>query len=248
MQRMPCYLLAGLLVAAGAARSDDADPESHFRVMPYLWAAQFDGTVGAATGGGGSPIDVDLGFDELQLAGLMVFGEWRKGSWSLFGDWSYARVSSDAELGRGLLFSAAEATVRGHIVEAAVGYTLYERNGLLVDLFTGLRYINLDVKLDLEAGVLLPAAQANSDDAWVDGIIGFRGALPLGDRWQLEWYSDVGAGGSDFTWQIAGSLAYQFSWGRLVGGWRHLDDDYQQSDIRLDAALTGPFVGAEFRF
>ena len=57
--------LAGLLSAAAPALADDEDSKSQFRVMPYLWAAQFDGTVGAATDGGDGPIDVDVGFDEL---------------------------------------------------------------------------------------------------------------------------------------------------------------------------------------
>ena len=248
MKRLARGLFAALLAAAGAAQGDETGQVSEVRVMPYLWAAQFDGTLGAAPGGGGGPIDADLGFNELQLAGLMIFGEWRKGSWSLFGDWTYARVSSDAELDRSLLYSGVEATVRGYILEAAVGYAVYQSDDWLVDLFTGLRYVNLDVALDLAAGALLPATQASGDDAWMDGIVGVRGALPLGDHWHLGWYADVGTGGSDFTWQVAGSLGYQFGWGRLVAGWRHLDEDYQRSGIRLDAALTGPFIGADFGF
>jgi hypothetical protein len=237
-----------LLVLAATANGADNSDASRFRVMPYLWGAQFDGTLGAANSGTGDPIDVDLGFGELTLSGVMLFGEWRKGPWSVIGDWSYARVSSDTDLGPGLLYSGATATVRGHILEAALGYAIYQHNDAIVDLFGGLRYINLDVRLDLNAGLLLPAAQIDADDDWVDGIVGVRGTLPLSGQWRLGWYADAGAGGSDLTWQLSASLGYQFGWGSVVGGWRYLNDDYQKSGLRLDAALTGPFIGADFSF
>ncbi len=76
------------------------------------------------------------------------------------------------------------------------------------------------------------ATRACAEDAWFDRVLGLRSELPLAKRWRLGWYADVGAGGSDLTGQVSALLAYQFGRGSLVGGWRHLDVDYGQSNIR----------------
>jgi len=228
------------------AHASEAPQSSVFQLTPYLWAASFDGTVGAG-GDDDGRVDVDTGFDELELGGFMMRGEWRNGPWSLFGDWSYAKVSSEASPRRGLLYSGAEAEVRGHIVQGSAGYAVYREDDLRVDLVGGLRYLNVKVGLDLDGG-LLSATSLQEDDSWVDAVAGLRGSVPLSQRWHLGWYGDAGSGGSELTWQLAGWLDYRFSWGSVGGGWRHLYVDYEKSRIKLDAALTGPFIAADFHF
>jgi len=230
----------------GLAYATDAPQSYEFHVTPYLWAASIDGTVGAG-GGDDDRVDVDAGFDELELGGFMARGAWRNGPWVLFGDWSYAKVRSEASPRRGVLYSGAQAEVRGHILQGAAGYTLYRGDDMVVDVFGGLRYINVRVGLDLSAG-LLPAASLRADDSWVDGVVGMRGKMPLSQRWHFGWYGDAGTGDSDLTWQLAGWLDRRFSWGSVGGGWRHLYVNYEKTAIKLDAALTGPFIAADFRF
>jgi hypothetical protein len=41
---------------------------------------------------------------------------------------------------------------------------------------------------------------------------------------------------------------YEFSWGAVAAGWRHLYVDYDCGSLKLDAALSGPFLGAALRF
>ena len=43
-------------------------------------------------------------------------------------------------------------------------------------------------------------------------------------------------------------IGYRFGWGSVVGGWRYLHVDYEKGNYRLDAALTGPFIGASFQW
>jgi hypothetical protein len=61
-------------------------------------------------------------------------------------------------------------------------------------------------------------------------------------------YGDLGTGGSDLSWQVMASVGYRCSWGSIVSGWRHLDVDYDSSALKLDLAMTGPFLGVTFRF
>ncbi|MEO8487193.1 MAG: hypothetical protein ABI585_12745 [Betaproteobacteria bacterium] len=114
-------------------------------------------------------------------------------------------------------------------------------------MFAGARYYDLDVKLGLRAGTLADRT-LNGDAQWVDGVVGARWATQFAGPWQAYAQGDVGAGGSELSWQVIGALGYRFGWGTVLGGWRYLHVDYDDGPYRLDAALTGPFLGASFRF
>ena len=247
-------LLLLLTVAAmlsfptGAAAAD-----SGIRIEPYLWSPGFSGTLGAPGTGPGLPGDIidaifgDL-LDNLEIGGGgMLYAEWRGDRWSVSGDWTYARLTSRAASPVPTLFSGLEGELKGHIVQGAVGYRIYGGGTSRADLSGGVRYYDLDIVLDLQAG-LLQARSLPADGGWVDGIIGARWESVFAGNWVLGLQGDVGAGGSDFTWQGNGSLAYRFSWCSVAGGWRHLKVKYEKSGMKLDAALSGPYLGVVFRF
>jgi len=47
---------------------------------------------------------------------------------------------------------------------------------------------------------------------------------------------------------VAATIGYEFKWGSLLAGWRHLVADYDSNGVKIDAALSGPLLGASFRF
>jgi len=220
-------------------------------VTPYLWAATFDGTIGLP-GDGGDPGDgpgYDFGdlWSNLRLGGAMVNVAWRSGRWSAFGDWTYAKVSSDLATPLDVLWSGAKGEVRGHIVQAAGGYQLIVHREASLDAFLGVRFYDLDTFLTLKEG-LLPGSRLNGMDRWVDGVAGLRGELALGEKWTGSALLDVGIGGSRPSWQAVAVVGYRLGWGEVVGGWRHLDVEHDEDRYLLDAALTGPFLGVRFVF
>jgi hypothetical protein len=118
---------------------------------------------------------------------------------------------------------------------------------LLAHFLAGARYYTLEVGLGLREGTL-PGALLTTDDNWVDGVVGARWDARFAGNWEAFASADVGAGGSDLSWQLLGGLGYRFGWGSIVGGWRHLHVDVSKSDFKLDGALSGPFLGASFQF
>ncbi len=144
-------------------------------------------------------------------------------------------------------FPAWEGELKGHIVQGAVGYRVYGGGTSRADLFGGVRYYDLTIALELQPG-LLQARSLPADDRWADGIVGARWESVLGGNWILGLQGDVGTGGSDYTWQGNGSIAYRFSWCSIAAGWRHLKVKYEKSGMKLDAALSGPYLGVVFRF
>jgi hypothetical protein len=247
-----CYTsaAAGILLGLASVPPAAAAGDEAWQVTPYLWAASFDGTLGTAGGGSGdngADASFDDFWDNMSLAGAMLNVGWRRGPWAAFGDWTYARVESDSATRIPALYATAAGEVAGHILQANVGYDVLAQESGRLDLFAGVRYFDLEVQLDL-AGGALPPVSPEGDDRWADVVAGLRWTTQLAPRWRAHVHADAGAGGSDLSWQLIGSIGHDYDWGSIVGGWRHLSADYDSGGYTLDAALSGPFAGAMFEF
>lgn len=224
---------------------------SQWTVTPYAWIAGFDGTVGTFGTGSGlvGRVDVDTSglSDSIELGGAMLHVNWRSGRWTAFGDWTYANVKADAPTPFTVLYSGVDVKVKGNVVQAYGGYELLGARDSHLDVFGGIRYYDLEAQLGLREGAL-PGVLLTEDGNWVDGVVGLRWDTRFAGNWEAFASADVGGGGSDVSWQLIGGVGYRFSWGSIVGGWRHLEIDYEKGNFKLDAALSGPFIGAAFRF
>lgn len=242
------FLVAISVVALSSAASAQAD---EWRVTPYLWAAGFDGTVGLPGNGAGLGDRIDVTTedfsDNVRLGGIMIHATWRRGRWTAFGDWTYASVKSDSPTRFATLYSGVDVKLKGHVVEGYAGYDLLGGGSTHLDVFGGIRYYNLDLELGLREGALPGTLVSRSDD-WVDGVVGVRWDTRFDANWEAFASADVGGGGSDLSWQLFAGVGYRFAWGSVVGGWRYLHVDYDKRGYRLDAAITGPFIGASFQF
>jgi hypothetical protein len=221
------------------------------RITPYLWAAGFDGDVGVASGDSGLPgrIDVDTDglSDSLRLGGFMLHAVWRSGRWAALGDWTYASAKVDSPTRFATLYSGVDVKVKGHVLEGYAAYDFATASDTHVDVFGGVRYYNLKAELGLREGVL-PGTLVSADHDWVDGVVGIRFDTRFAGNWEAVASADVGAGGSDLSWQLFGGVGYRFGWGSVVGGWRHLHVDIEKSGFKLDGALSGPFLGVSLVF
>jgi hypothetical protein len=113
-----------------------------------------------------------------------------------------------------------------------------------VDLHTlaGMRRLNTEIAVDSASGL------GDARDAW-DAVLGVRGRVKLGEgRWFAPYYLDVGTGQSDFTWQAFGGIGYAFSWGEIVGSWRHLDYNFATTSRIRDLTFSGPTISFGFRW
>jgi hypothetical protein len=248
---MKHFLHVLVAIVAGSVSTIAAAQADQWRVTPYLWAAGFDGTVGVSGTGSGLPGRVDITTDDfsdnLRMGGFMLHAVWRRGRWTAFGDWTYANVESDSPTRFAQLYSGVDAKVKGHIVEAYGGYDLLGARDSHADVFVGVRYYNLKAELGLREGTL-PGVLLSEKGDWADGVVGIRWDTRFAGNWEAFASADVGGGGSDLSWQVFGGVGYKFSWGSVVGGWRYLHVDYEKGNFKLDAALTGPFIGASFQF
>jgi len=263
-RRPAAWLAAGALllssilpVTVTAAGSGD---QWEYDATIYLWAAAIDATT--PTGG-----DIDLSFhDILQDLDMTFMGSFgaHKGKWSLLADTIYMDLSQKDGGSETIpvLGGAADITrtvktdigMKAWIVTLGAGYNVVDNEKTTLDLVGGARYLDLDVdiKLNLDRnGVLLQTSRevkaSDSDHVW-DGIAGLKGNYKINDKWYLPYYADIGTGGSDLTWQAMGGVGYQFKWGEVLLAYRYLDYNFKSDFLLKDMNVSGPALGARFRF
>jgi len=263
-------LLAGALWLTNAHAAGD---DWKYSVTPYLWLPSFNGSFkySLPPGNGGSP-EVETYYLNKLNAALMLAGDARKGNLSFFTDLDYIDISgSDSHVkavnfpGENVIINidaGTQTTIKGTVWTLGGGYTVLRTPGASnLDVIGGLRYLGVEVSTDWHLTTAIvgppPANQtfpltgtvSERVDLW-DAIIGMRGRINLGDagKWSVPYYLDVGLGSSTHTWQGVLGLAYTYGWGDVLLTYRHLS--YGQSSDKLiqNLSLSGPLLGATFRF
>ncbi len=235
----------------------DLDEGWHFKLAPYIWVPAQDGDI--TVKGNSVPVDLsvadtfDTVTDNFNL-GLTLRGEVTRKEWSILADIMYLSLEVDdvpLESGptsvrqdQGIFeFAAAYEVTSGSFSNDSGEHAKFSFAPL-----AGVRIHYLSLELEPSG-----AAEVSRDKGWVDAFVGFRTSVSFTDSFSVFARADVGAGGSDFTWNALAGVEYRFnSWGSLVAGYRGLDLDYSDGSgpgqFSYDMLLHGPFVGMEVRF
>ncbi|MCM3871858.1 MAG: hypothetical protein ND895_14340 [Pyrinomonadaceae bacterium] len=221
--------------------------EWQFQLTPYLWIASISGRAGI----GNLVIDTDVSVTDSDVElnfGFMATFEARKNKFIFLTDLQYSNLSTERG-NPGPLFSSTRASFKTFILDPEVGYRVLDNGkGAFVDVLGGIRYWHLNGTIDFRAGIL-PAAQASRSKSWVDGVAGLRGKAALSKRWFVVGKADLGAGGSDFTYQLFGGVGVNLGERiALIGGYRDLSVDYNKDGFLFDMSLHGPILGFGIKF
>jgi hypothetical protein len=228
--------------------------------------------------GGRLPTEVSLGpgdlFSNLDF-GAMVAGDVRNGPFSLLTDLVYARVSlgaSDSHIKSVDFFglpsipisrssqASVSTTLGATIWTLAGGYTVLQGAWGNLDVIAGFRLLALNATTNFNLTVTFAGPRGNgatfggiggvsgSQSIW-NGIGGIRGRVRLGDTHLfIPYYFDIGAGGSQLTWQISSGLGYQAGWGAVSVVYRYLSFVQGGSALVDHITLKGPLLMANFTF
>ncbi len=266
--------LLAILAAAPTFAGDRVSEDWQFTVSPYLWALSLDGDATVR----GVESDVDISFDkileDLHIA-AMLEGEVRKGRWGLFANVLYAELEDEA---RGKLRNTPiKIDIDVDIDVAIASFGGFYRFGpwalgsgaadteprLILDLYAGARYTDLDVDLDLDVDFEAIGRdrdrKAEGDENWLDPIVGLRTFWDLSPRWTVIAFGDIGGFGvgSDFQWQATGLVGYNFKVAdtydsTIYAGYRGLYQDYEDGSgddkFEWDVTWHGPSLGWAITF
>lgn len=253
---------AALMVGAGAADAEDW----HFGLTPYLWLPNIEanGTADGPPNGGDpayqvGPVDY---LDNLEFV-LMLAGEARRERWSLRSDVIYLDFSNQRSAVKNVsgpggvveipVNAGTTSSFTGLEAQATLGYWLVDEPNRSVELFGGLRYLDINFKLDwkLDAPISLLPRSGHIEQGTnpLDVIVGANARFTVGNgKWFVPLHADVGTGASTLTWQLSAGVGYSFGWGDLLFVYRHLDYEDKSGELLEGLALSGPAIGANFRF
>ncbi|MET0540321.1 MAG: hypothetical protein ABWZ88_01060 [Variovorax sp.] len=238
--------LASLPATAQTATSANA---WQFELTPYLWTPgiRSDLEFGALPGRTVSVNSTSL-LKALEM-GAMGSLEARKGDWGGLLDLQYVKLGVSNQYLGGLA-GGYDVTFKQTIATVAGLYRVVSTPGVTVDALGGIRFVHLktDVNLNIAPTLGGPFRQTEASSDSTSAILGARVLVPVGDKWSLLGYLDIGAGSSNTNWQAIAGANYQYSPATSIKlGYRYLS--YKPDDVLVDrAAMGGFYVGLGFKF
>lgn len=239
---MKSTMLLIALALAAPAQADDGDWTG--QLTPYVWASGMGGKLTPFTGA--PTLDIDRSFGEVLEdvdASFFLSGYARRDRLALLGDLGYSRSSKDGVVPPGI---PGEGKLRQRSLTLAAGWRAIEGERVNLDLLVGAR--NWSVRSEVE--VPLAGVSKSPSANFTDPLLVARANIALAPAWSLVTYADVGVfSGSDTTYQWLATANYAPGerWA-FSAGFRQLRVDYRDGGTRVDITLSGPIVGASWRF
>ena len=215
-------------------------------VAPYLWATDIGVDLDTRFPRVSGSTDVSFGdiIDKLDGA-FQIHAEGQGDSFGGFADLTYLSVSDSTDRPR----VRTESELDTVLFELAAVWSPGEERFRGVDVFAGLRYLDMDVTTDLiPANPSLPSVRVDSGDSFSDFLLGVRYTWALSERWGLTLRGDGSWGDTDGTWNASAIAQYRTSNGAWLFGYRYLDIEIEKGDARSNITISGPGVGYGFRF
>jgi opacity protein-like surface antigen len=247
------FIYTSVLVFSAFGATSALAEDWDFAVTPYFWMAGVDGDVKPFPAFPSTHTDMSFSdvLDDFQLGGATTF-EASNGHWGFLGDFSYVDTDTgENAISADSAYDVAALETKTTWLTAAATLRVYDEPGARVDVLAGVRanWTESSVRLiDKDEGTRLDGGH---DENWVDPIVGLRVIAPLGGRWSVTGYADIGGFGvgSDLTYEAYAAANYNFSnTMSIMLGYRYLSVDYDDNGFLYDVAQHGPMVGAQFRF
>lgn len=253
---------ATVLPAIAAAQAND---NWQFRALVYGYFPDIGGSTSFPERGGSSVnVDASTIISNLKFTFMGTF-EASKGRYGFLTDLLYLNVGGFRSNTRAVSVNGRELPVgvdtnvdldiKGTVWEVAGQYHAVAEPAMSVDVLAGARLLDLKQTLgysfSADVGPIVgPGRSGNSEvkvSNW-DAIVGAKGRFAFGaaHEWFVPWYVDVGSGQSDITWQAIAGIGYSFSWGQVIGGWRHLDYKFKSGSKVQELNFSGPMLGLSF--
>lgn len=240
-------LMAGLL-AQSAVQAE----EWQFELTPYIWAAANEGKSGAyGTLPNGTPFesisDIDLSFtdlaEELDFGTMFNFSA-SNGDWLVFSEVTVLNVP-DAEPPQPDTTDVS-VEIGGEIIDVAAGYRILARDNFNLYGYVGARYFNLEV--DVHSNNL---GTISTGDDFVDPFVGVHAKWQINNTFALQGRLEVGGFDAQPSENTLVSVTLDHNLNKnwsLKYFYRMMSVDYKDNGFLYDMEVTGPGVGATYKF
>lgn len=232
--------LASVAPAAQAAEGWD------WMIAPYGWAAGISTDLETSTPPSSSSSDTD--FDDIvdKIDGaFQIHMEGQGDRFGAFADFTYLGLADSKDHPR---FDT-ESDLDTRLFEIAGVWNPSPERFQGLDVFAGLRYIDVDLTLQLRP--VNPAFDdviVDGGDSFSDFMVGARYTWTLSEHWGLTLRGDGSFGDTEGTWNTSATVQYRTRHGAWLFGYRYLDAEFETGNATTGIALSGFQVGYGFRF
>lgn len=246
-------LTAVFLAAATPAVADDSASGSRWEydASLYLWGASLNITTPTPPGA-----DVEVPFYQiLNDLKMVLMGEFnmRNDDWSIMTDVIYMKLKQKNILDpqvpiADLTDFSNSVQMKSWIVTPTVGYALHNEDNTRVEVFGGLRYLWMDLGLQIKSKKDTPVFDRSVSEGFWDGIFGFRARVGINDKWFVPASVDVGGGNSKATWQGIAGIGYDFGKYNTSLTYRYLYWKFNDVPALEKLVIKGPNLTFNYRF
>jgi hypothetical protein len=226
--------------AACAAESEGWD----WMAAPYLWAA----TIGTDVRAEVPPADSETEFSDIidKLDGAFLLRlEGQGDHFGVFADFVFLGVAGDKDHP----LSHSESDLDTWLIEAAGVWSPGDDRSRGLDLFAGLRYVDVDLTVQVDPqNPLFDTATIGTDKSYSDLMVGARYTWALSERWGLTLRGDGSFGDTEGTWSASAVTQYRTGNGGWLFGYRHLSVEIETGDSTTEITMSGPAIGYGFSF
>ena len=247
MKKCLAPLVSVLLMVgtASAAAQEKTSDQWQYDFEVYGWLPQINITTAP-----GDDLTWTLGdlLSNLDMMAMVDFGA-RKNKWSMSADIIYLNLGKTEEISGDIINHPVSLEVdldlRAVISTVHGGYQVTVNDKNQLDVIGGIRYLYLRVPLEFSLNDRTKRVTLGGNGNW-DGIVGLQGVRTINDKWYFDYYGDMGAGDSKFTWQTKLGFGYHFNKFTGTFGFRYLKWNLKKKTGLDDLSVIGPYVGAKW--
>lgn len=228
------FISLAALLSLGALVTSMAQAEEQwkFGVGSGLFALNIEGDLGINVDSFGPvEFDVDLDYGDISDYNESGFGasfSATKGKLRYQFTFSHLGLEGEADgVDGGALPVSALILFESNTAELSASYNFMQYAQGMLGVIGGLRYHKHGFESTVTQGAI--TRERNKDFTWVDGFVGLTHAYAFSRAWSWSSQVDIGAGGSDFTYQLTTGLNWMFAenWTTRLFG-KNLGIDYEE--------------------
>ncbi|MET0892557.1 MAG: hypothetical protein ABWY01_03195 [Pseudoxanthomonas sp.] len=216
-------------------------------VAPYVWGVSLDTDLQRSeppAGGIGSDINFDDVLDKFDGA-FEVHVEGQGDHFGVLADFTYLGLADGQDRPR----FRTETDLDARLFEIAGVWSPDDERYRGLDVFAGLRYIDLDLSVNFDPeNPSFETTVFDGSQSYNDFMVGARYTWALSDRWGLTARGDGSFGDTEGTWNASAVATLRMKHGAWLFGYRYLAAELEIGDTSTDLTVSGPIIGYGFIF
>ncbi len=215
-----------------------------WQLTPYFWAPSISSDLREDA----PPVGNDTEFADIidKIDGAFLGrAEGQGENFGVFADLLFLSLSDDNQHPRTSTASDLDST----IYEMAMVWSPGQERYRGVEVFAGLRYLDVDLKIEIDPiDPIYLTRTLEADRSYSDFMLGLRYRSDFSEKWGYSLRADGSWGDTEGSYNAVATLYRQTGNGEWSFGYRYFDTELRALNSSITLTFNGPVVGYTFRF